>query len=354
MEQVIEFERVVEEEDSFAVVEQELEPLDPEDPRFQPAVWRTDRELAIVAPTHIMSPKMPWEAVERHYRQNPIKTLRDYLCVSSTSTEPFFRDPDILDIRVNRERHHPFKQNEILSSRGRDNFLTRWLRDDFRPTPGKVYFAHVDTSKNRDATGVAVAHWDKAIQREIPDVGTALGQIVVDLMVRISAPPNEDIHYEGVRALFTLLKRRGFAIRIISFDQFQSLHMTQLLQKQGFATDTLSMDRKTDAYDTLQEMLVLGKLDYYDYEPFREECKYLLLKPNGKVDHPAVVKGKPGRKDVADAVAGAVYWARAFAGEEVYAMSVTMDAREAMKSVTQEDDRYREELLGFRDVSTIW
>ena len=92
-----------------------------------------------------------------------------------------------------------------------------------------------------------------------------------------------------------------------------SVDSVQLLIKSGIQAEVQSVDRSTEAYDTLKEQIYKGLLDIYHHPVFIRECEELIRKPNGKIDHPelsyrrSLEEGrKEGSKDVADAVAGCV------------------------------------------------
>jgi len=94
---------------------------------------------------------------------------------------------------------------------------------------------------------------------------------------------------------------RGFNVAQVSYDGWQSASSIQRLRKRGVNARVVSVDRNLSAYDTLKEMINLGRLRICDYEPFFEEARRLRLVRGTKVDHPP-----GGSKDVTDAVAGAV------------------------------------------------
>ncbi len=109
------------------------------------------------------------------------------------------------------------------------------------------------------------------------------------------------------------MRRHGFNIAQVSYDGFQSVDSRQILQRQGFRTKLVSVDRDLAAYETLKELINTGRLRMPDYEPLKRELRSLEIIRGRKVDHPP-----RGSKDVADSVAGAVSEAvRAWGGGEI-------------------------------------
>ena len=108
----------------------------------------------------------------------------------------------------------------------------------------------------------------------------------------------------GIRSIVLELKRaKGFSIGKCTYDNFQSASSIQELNKMGIKAERLSIDKDLSCYETLKEGIYQGKVKYYRNDDFLYELKRLELIKGKKVDHPI----QNGSKDLADAVAGAVY-----------------------------------------------
>src|ERR1044072_4827837 len=107
--------------------------------------------------------------------------------------------------------------------------------------------------------------------------------------------------YKDVTDYIFALRRRGFNIKLVTFDRWLSNDTMNFLMRQGIPTDTLSVDNKH--YD---DFLILlydeGRLSGPKDEKLIKELKELRYMPNGKIDHP-----RSGYKDLSDATCGAVY-----------------------------------------------
>jgi intein/homing endonuclease len=96
-----------------------------------------------------------------------------------------------------------------------------------------------------------------------------------------------------------------------------SAQSIQDIRKQGIESDVFSVDKNLDAYETLKESAYGGKLKMPYHEVLLHELQRLELIEGKKVDHPI-----RGGKDVADAVAGAVYNAVQSGGSKQVKMSI--------------------------------
>jgi len=228
--------------------------------------------------------KIPIE-FEIEAKRNPEAFKRDFMAIPVLALEPYFKRMDLVESCLVANAESPI---------GEDG--------NFKPSfKGKLktwYYIHVDLAHKRDATGIAMAH----------DEGD---EVIVDFMLRIKAPPGGEIYFSDIREMIFKLRELEFRIAGITFDGWQSIDSIQILKEKGFNCEVLSVDRDTSAYDTMKEKIYAGKLKCYRYEPFLQELRRLELVKGTKVDHPP----HGGSKDVADAVAGAVYAAVANAGK---------------------------------------
>ncbi len=220
--------------------------------------------------------KIPIE-FEIEAKRNPETFKRDFMAIPALALEPYFKRMDIVEECIDSSMLYPIDRN-----------------GKFQPTfHGKLktyYYIHVDLAHKRDATGIAMAH----------DEGD---KVIVDFMLRIKAPVGGEIFFSDIRdMIFRLRDECRFKIDKVTFDGWQSIDSIQILKENGFKCEVFSVDRDTSAYDTLKEKMYARQLRCYRYEPFLEELKRLELFEGTKVDHPP-----NGSKDVADAVAGAVY-----------------------------------------------
>ncbi len=168
------------------------------------------------------------------------------------------------------------------------------------------YFIHIDLSQGiKDYAGLVVLH-SYAI------TPTQMGYYV-DLAIQIR-PEEAEIDFERIRKFVYKLSDKGFDIITTSLDGFQSVDFRQMLEKRGIQSDLVSVDRSRKPYDTLKSLLYQGKVNIYSYLVILRELKELQKTSRDKVDHPQKSPQRLkeegvqyGSKDVADALAGALY-----------------------------------------------
>jgi len=212
------------------------------------------------------------------FMKNPEKAWRDLGARPSLVLEPFFRQMELIKQCVD-----PDLRNPVLP----DGKLAPWFRGDRSFT----YFLHIDLALVKDACGIAMAHREGE-------------EVTVDLMHRFTGSHEKEIDISEVRYMVLELCARGFLLGKVTYDQFQSASSIQELRRRGISSETFSVDRTLAAYQTLKELFYRKQIRFYKHEVFLREIERLELKEGKKIDHPP-----KGSKDMADAVAGAVFHA---------------------------------------------
>lgn len=245
-------------------------------------IWKSadGSELAVVAATWEINPKISFHSLTNELRSNPQKFWRNFGSrVGGGAANLAIKDPQEVLNHINLMRIDPW------------NYAHERFFEYVRGRPDRRYFMHFDLAKNKDTAGVACVHREPT------------GVIVVDFMHGHKAQPGKDIVFAELRQYLYDLHARGFTIVKATYDQWQSEETRQVLEGQGFQTDQCSADRTSAPYDTLIEMLLTDRLDYYNEPQFIREMQQ--LRTDGvKYDHP-----KNGTKDVSDAVACATWTA---------------------------------------------
>lgn len=267
-------------------VDQENRPLYPHMYPLQMPTWEANQNL---------SQDDLWERFAGAAK--PTAFWRDFGAQPPRAVQAYYPDPDRWVRQADPERQHPFDE------------LGR-LVDWFRPCCDSRRFFHVDLGQKRDACGIAMAH--KPVpgcpyhQTKGGPLNPKAKKVVLDLCGRFVPGPSGEIDFEAVRQLIRDLQGRGFKIKGggVTLDNWQSVDFRQILRKEGFHCDTLSVDRDLVAHDTLQELINTDELSFYAHPTLIREAAQLQLHKGSKVDHPA-----GGSKDIIDAVAGAVFQA---------------------------------------------
>lgn len=304
-------------------------------PTFRVAVGTQYRRTRILAedeptPTDQEVVEPPIEFLPE-FQKDPDQAARDIAGKPTAALHPFIRRRELVAGIPRAEFRHPFS---LETSTLRDGL--RILTEHLHAAARAPRACHMDLSKNRDATGlvfgysralarlertaIEVAGADaagRAMSVEVDRDGRRVFVeqapiIVLEGMLRIVAPPGDEIHLADVVGLVVALRNAGVPIRWVTADDYQSLEPLQTLREQGFVTGVLSVDKDPRPYEELKSAIYDLRLESYAYGPFVAEV--LALEKNertGKVDHPQWLVDAHGdrvrgSKDVTDGAAGVV------------------------------------------------
>jgi hypothetical protein len=123
------------------------------------------------------------------------------------------------------------------------------------------------------------------------------------MVLEIKPPRGGEIEYEEIRRLlYTIRDVLKINLKYVTFDQFQSQDSMQILRRERFVADYLSMDVNTLAYDLAKQAFYDGRIKAPAHPRAQKEFTSLEIDvKKNKVDHPPT-----GSKDCSDAMAGVV------------------------------------------------
>jgi hypothetical protein len=242
---------------------------------------------------------------QQNFELDPDKALRDLAGVPRKVSDPFIRNTD----KITAALLAFLDRKPLVAQPWADNRLDPMLRcTDSLPRYGHMDLAY---SANGDACGIAIGHIAEYVET---DDGLK-PFIVIDVAVRLTPPPGRQLELADARQVIYDLQKRGFKIKKITLDGFQSTDTMQMLRKRGIRSELLSVDKKLLPYSDLRDAIyderiaipsIVGRRKRTDPRPYDitfTELSELGYAPNGdKVDHPV-----NGSKDSADAIAGTVH-----------------------------------------------
>lgn len=173
--------------------------------------------------------------------------------------------------------------------------------------PEAPRYLHFDLSKNNDRTGFVMLHPSEYAVVPVKDTNGEMSETVVvkyevDCSLAIQAGiKGEHIDYQKLRNFVFWLRERGFWVRSVTFDSYQSEDSIQAYTKAGIQSAAISVDRTDAPYKLLRSAVVEGRVSFPDHSILRTELADLVHDTYlGKVDH-----RETGSKDVSDALCAA-------------------------------------------------
>ena len=268
--------------------------------------------------------EVPWE-FHKPFTEDVDQALRDIAGVATFNLSPLISDRPSVFEAIDDSLSHPFTREEITIDIQDDKLvedyftlrtMCRVQNSKWGPrlNPQAPRYLHVDIGLTNDALGIAMAHVAGRTRNERTNSDGTISTItnpyiVVDLMLRVVAVPGGEVDLSKIRAFIFYLRSIGFPITRVTFDQFQSNDSIQILKKEGIEAGHQSVDKDDTSYLALRSAFFDRRIATYTHKLFQDEVLDLQRDiKKRKVDHPQrSSSGKRGSKDLADAVAGAIW-----------------------------------------------
>jgi intein/homing endonuclease len=254
-------------------------------------------------------------------------SIKDIAGCSVVSVSPFIQRREKLVDAVEQDKktygadRHFFSKPEYDPSKGGQFVWEKAVRltpdpsmrgqtDMMRPiiNPNAMRHVHIDIGLRHDALGLCMAHIGsfRDVVRRGPNGEQHLERapvFVVDLMLRVTPPPGDEIILGDVRRLIYELAQHGYTITSVTTDSYQSTDLVQQLNQKGFNAKIVSVDTSTEPYEALKTAFYEDRVFMYEHGTLLTELRQLQRDyRRRKIDHPS-----RGSKDCADALAG-VLW----------------------------------------------
>lgn len=249
----------------------------------RPGVW------ALRRPSWEVNPTVTLEGLKWSFFNNPGNALGKYACMPSNLEDGFFKNKDKID-----------KAFSTINGVDSDGVY----HPRFQPKDGVEYFIHVDLAQKHDHCAVAMAHVDRWLEYKISDHNSEiLPEVHIDALRWWTPSKGKEVDFKDVIEFIKSLRRRGFNIRVATFDRWNSNDTMKDLERNGIRTDLLSVDKKH--YDDFLSIMYDERLKAPNEELVKKELGQLRTVLRGQkvaIDHPA-----KGSKDLSDASCGAIF-----------------------------------------------
>jgi len=247
---------------------------------------------------------------EKDFKNNPEKALRDLAGIPPLVGEAFISMVERVEIcRDKWAKRYGLEMGDqpVQGTLSKPKFADWFTATDTIPRVAHLDIAY---SASGDALGLAMGHI-----RELAEVEGEIKPIIVfDFLLRMRPMPGMQIVLSDVREIIYYIKNeRGFKLKTVTMDGFQSTDTMQQLLKKKINARYLSVDKDILPYHDLREAIYEGRVEFPQYmvemrhgdvtkvEIAVQEILRLVVTTNGKIDHP-----EGGSKDVSDAMAGVV------------------------------------------------
>ena len=303
--------------------------------------------------------EVPIEFYAEFY-ENIDRALCDFAGVSSSDITKYIAGYRLQAVKK-KELKNPFTKDIIEVGNGPEDktqyydFFDMNLVDE--QMKSKPLYIHLDMSLSGDRTGIAGV-WIKG-KKPSAEGETPSKDLYYQLAfsIAVKAPRGFQVSFEKNRQFIYWLKEKGFRIKGVSSDTYQSADLKQQLIAKGYKYDIISVDRvetlddgKTKLckpYHYFRNTLYEERIEMYDSELLTTELLGLERNSAGRIDHPD--SGQSGSKDVSDAVCGALW--NASQNAEEFAFDYGEDIQSMVEVSSSGNSNYQKQqvMLNFQE-----
>ena len=236
------------------------------------------------------------------------QSIQDIAGMTTSDNNMVFRDTMLLEdplLLPEIQLEVNIKDNvDILACLEQYDLFERTLKGNwqFKRAPTAERYVHVDLSgsgqNGQCDTGLCICHKEYILNENTKQKEVIY---VVDLQLFINAKNKVDLHAIQ-QFLIDLVVDKNINIHTVSFDQWQSMLITQNLSKSGCFTEVkqLSVDIKPEPYTNAAMLIELGQIKVGKCPKLKKELEALVL-DKGKVTRTTELKDGP------DSLVGAIY-----------------------------------------------
>lgn len=288
------------------------------------------------------------------FEDNIDLALTDNAGISTSSTTKYISGVRLNQIKTDSYKN-PFTKDIIEVGNSPEDFLQYAnFFDMSRVNPrdmSRPLFIHLDMSLSGDKTGIAGVWITGKRPQQVGVPPSKELEFKLAFSVSVKAPKGFQISFEKNRNFIRWLRDRGFAIKGISSDTYQSAQIQQQLKGDGFKTKILSVDRVDSStksclpYAFFKSAIYERHLQMYkDCNLLTEEIVSLERLSDGHIDHPQNFS-----KDQSDAVCGALSLASEFAEEYSYDYGENLNASLDVNTIMSDEAKKQQMILEFQE-----
>lgn len=270
--------------------------------------YKIPKVFALKRPTWEVNPTRSIEDFKVAFYTTPTDALSRFACMPPEAVDAFFKSREKIE--------KAFVGKNGVDEMGR---FEEW----FKPNPDTDYFVHVDLAQKHDHCAVALSHVSQWVKvRSFNDYEQVAPMVVVDAVRWWTPTIDKSVDFTDVKDYIISLRSRGFNVRLVTFDRWNSHDMMNQIKNYNISTEILSVSKRH--YEDMALGIMEERISGPDIKLLVDELLQLRIMRD-RVDHP-----RKGSKDLADAVCGSIYNAisRSSRGDkviEIHTWSETTD-----------------------------
>lgn len=186
-----------------------------------------------------LNPTISRKDLDAEFEADPVGAERDFGAKPPGAENPFIKDPTVVDLCIDATRRNMFDLREEFFEQKIQDHVFRYIKmalTDVRYKNLAEYVIHCDAGEKKDSFCMAIGH--KELDRCIID-----GAIEVRPVAKGSGKTARDVHFPSMINLILALQNRGIAIKLVTYDRWNSTDHIQLLIDAGIPAYAKNLNR---------------------------------------------------------------------------------------------------------------
>jgi hypothetical protein len=220
------------------------------------------------------------------FKSDIIKALNDKAGYSTHSTGKFFEDPSMVTrcVKLNKLNEDTVSVNFYDT----EDKLSYKLQDSIaKIDPNMPCYIHIDMAFVSDLCGFSLIQFKNWVYFD-NDKKTKMPSFIAPICVGISRQAGQETSVLHVYDLIMELSKK-YEIASVSYDSHQTRTIAQELTRAGIDNKYISVDRTTEPYIVLKNLMSRELVDIPNNELLQEELVNLKYEGSSKIDHPCLV-----------------------------------------------------------------
>ena len=206
--------------------------------------------------------------------------------------------------------NHIFRADDLnINVDNMNTFADYMIDKDYFKHPDKpecYRYIHLDIASKRDRFGLASVYSDRIKYFSADNEEISQRKYYIDFCLGISSAGKSAVDILKVLEWIYSLKKQGYPIKLVTTDSHQGELARQIIAKHGIKTEYLSVEKTTEPYYNLKNLILSRTLVGFKNPLLINELRGLRIYKRG-VTGEKVEKGKGFTDDLSDSLAGATW-----------------------------------------------
>lgn len=272
-------------------------------------IEETDIDRNLLDPERIINVPRTLEYYN-YFKGSSVRTaIQEVAGRRTVSDASLFTSVNAFQEVFSRENHIFRKDDLNIDVNNMNSFSDYMIDKEYFKHPDKpecYRYIHLDIASKRDRFGMASVYSDRVKYFSEEGEEISRRKYFIDFCLGISSAGKNAVDILKVLEWIYSLKKQGYPIKMVTTDSHQGELARQIIAKYGIKTEYLSVEKTTEPYYNLKNLILTRSLSGFKNPLLTNELRGLKIYKRG-ANLEKVEKGKGFTDDLSDSLAGATW-----------------------------------------------